>query len=68
MPQLLLREEGPKYTIKVVTMTNPVVGWYHLMHAYDDETVIMTTNLKITWMNRYTGYKEMNMTIDLNFI
>ena len=52
-PQLLLKEERPKYITKVGTMTNPTMGYYQLTRTYNDEAAMMIKNSDIMLLDRY---------------
>ena len=49
-------------------MTNPVIGWFHLMRTYNEDTVMTITDLESMWLTTYSGWKEMHTTTDSDFL
>ena len=46
-------------------MANPDVGWSQSTRKYNDDTVMMITNLDILWLTRYPEWQGFYMTTDL---
>lgn len=52
-PKTIKRKDGTKLKFQVMTMIDPVTGWFE-MKSYDDGTPETITNLlEIAWLNRY---------------
>ena len=49
-------------------MTNPGKGWFQLTQTYNDKAGMNIIKVDIMFLNIYTGWKEMNMTTDLEFL
>ena len=49
-------------------MANPDVGWSQSTRKYNDDTVMMITNLDILWLTRYPVWQEMHKTSCLYFL
>ena len=52
-PKTIKRNNGPDLEFKVVTMIDPVTGWFE-MHSFDDKQPETILNiLETQWLNRY---------------
>ena len=49
-------------------MTKTATGWFQLMNAYNKDTVMITTDLDIMWLIRYSGWQKMHRNVYFYYI